>query len=82
MSKITPVRLDDDTIKQLDMLVSLGIFSSRNEAIRELIKLGISNIDEIKEIMNIVKQLEELDDKMPIELKVATKLLIKKRDRF
>jgi len=44
VTKIVPIRLKEEELKQIDELVEYGIFQSRSEAIRELIKIGIDNL--------------------------------------
>ena len=40
-SKVVPIRLNDEIIREIDLLIELGVFSSRGEALRRLIKQGI-----------------------------------------
>jgi len=40
-SKVVPVRLGEDELKKIDELVKHGVFRSRSEAIRELVRLGV-----------------------------------------
>jgi len=47
-SKVVPVRLDDDLLKLVDELVRLGVYSSRSEALRELVRIGTRYVSEIK----------------------------------
>ena len=49
-SRTIPVRMRDDDIRQVDLLVELGMFNSRGEALRELIKLGVKNLSDVAEI--------------------------------
>jgi len=79
-----PIRLRDEELKQIDKLVELGIFQSRSEAIRELIKLGIKNLDRLPEISRALEKLFELEKtegKIPINLGGSTKQLLKERGR-
>lgn len=48
-SRTIPVRMRDDDIRQVDLLVELGMFNSRGEALRELIKLGVKNLSDVAE---------------------------------
>ena len=41
---IVPVRLDEKDILALDLLVKSGFFRSRNEAIRAMVREGLSRI--------------------------------------
>ena len=43
-SKVIPVRLDDEVLKFIEELVRLGIYSSRSEALRDVIKIGIEKM--------------------------------------
>jgi len=84
VSRVAPIRLRDEELKQIDRLVELGIFQSRSEAIRELIKLGIKNLDYLSEISRALEKLFELEKtegKIPINLSGSTKQLLKERER-
>ncbi|OYT47299.1 MAG: CopG family transcriptional regulator [Desulfurococcales archaeon ex4484_42] len=66
------------------MLVQLGVFSSRSEALRELIKAGMKEfrlvIDVIKAVENFLNLREKGD--IPIRLDGALKQLLEERGRF
>ncbi len=84
-SRVIPVRLDRETIEFIDMLVKMGIFSSRSEALRELVKIGIENLKGIKAVMEGVEKLIELEKRegdIPIKLPGALKQLLEERERF
>ena len=84
-SRTIPVRLKDGDIKQVDMLVQLGLFNSRGEALRELIRIGVKSLKEVAEIATALKllfKLEESSGDIPIRLPGALKQLLAERDRF
>ena len=39
-SRVVALRLDDETLELIDELVRAGLFSSRSEALRELVRAG------------------------------------------
>jgi len=83
-SSVVPVRLDEKDIRQIELLVELGIFGSRSEALRELIRLGVKSLSEVPEVLAIVERLFELEKEkgeIPIQLPGATKRLLEERGR-
>lgn len=85
VSRIIPVRLREEDLKQVDALVELGIFDSRSRALRELVKLGIDSLDEVSEIASALRKLFELEEKegsIPVKLPGALKQLLSERERF
>ncbi|MGB9717712.1 MAG: ribbon-helix-helix domain-containing protein [Thermoproteota archaeon] len=84
VSRIIPIRLKDQELRQIDRLVEYGIFQSRSEAIRELLRLGVENLSYISEISKALKkisELEKVEGRIPIDLSGATKQLLKERER-
>jgi len=84
-SRTIPVRMRDDDIRQVDLLVELGVFNSRGEALRELIKLGVKNLSDVAEIAAALERLSELEDKegdIPVRLQGAVEQLLAERGRF
>ncbi|MEM2848844.1 MAG: ribbon-helix-helix domain-containing protein [Candidatus Bathyarchaeia archaeon] len=82
--KVIPVRLKDHELKQIDRLVEHGIFQSRSDAIRELIRLGIENLSYLNEISNALERLfeiEKAEGDIPVKLSGATKQLLEERER-
>jgi len=80
-----PIRLEERDLRQVDFLVSLGMYKSRSEALRELIRLGVKSLKGIFEVGEAVMKLEELEEKegdIPIRLKGALKQLLEERERF
>ncbi|TRM80807.1 hypothetical protein DJ531_11785, partial [Sulfolobus sp. A20-N-F6] len=51
------IRIDKEVLKKIDELIAMGIFSSRNEALNTVIKVGL---DEFKSWEDIIKKYEEL----------------------
>ncbi len=84
MSQVVPLRIDKRMLRNIDLLVELGLFSSRNEALRELVKNGIENLGEHVRIIELVDKLleEERKSKITIRLDGATKQLLRERDRL
>jgi len=67
------------------MLIKLGIFNSRSEALRELIKAGIKEFKWIPKVVEAVEKLFEIERKeknIPIRLEGALKDLLRERERF
>ena len=84
-SRTIPVRMRDDDIRQVDLLVELGVFNSRGEALRDLIKLGVKNLSDVAEIAAALERLSELEDKegdIPVRLQGAVEQLLAERGRF
>ncbi|MEQ9714354.1 MAG: ribbon-helix-helix domain-containing protein [Candidatus Asgardarchaeum sp.] len=87
---VIPVKLDKETIKEIDNLVKQGIYKSRNEAIRKLIaeslRRKIINLN-TNNISKIVKGLLEKRDngQCPIIIvtdKTAEEIISEGRDRL
>ena len=84
-SRTIPVRMRDDDIRQVDLLVELGVFNSRGEGLRELIRLGVKNLSDVAEIAAALERLSELEDKegdIPVRLRGAVEQLLSERGRF
>ncbi len=84
-SKVVPIRLDDDTLKLVDELVKLGVYSSRSEALRDLIRIGARHVRKIQMISETINKLFELEKKegdIPIRLEGALRQLLANRERF
>lgn len=76
MSEVIPVRLKKEIIKEVDELVKLGLFTSRNEALNFLISQGLREVDLLKIEMERAKEV-----KLPLLDKTLDDFL-KERDRF
>lgn len=84
-SRVVPIRLDDDTLKLVDELVKLGVYSSRSEALRDLIRIGARHVRKIQMISETINKLFELEKKegdIPIRLEGALRQLLANRERF
>jgi len=84
-SQVVPIRLDRELLEFIDMLVKLGIFNSRSEALRELIKAGIEEFKWVPKVIEAVEKLFEIERReknIPIRLEGALKDLLKERGRF
>ena len=61
-SRVIPVRLDDDALRRLiEELVKLGVYESRSEALRDLIRIGTRRVRRVKVIAEAVNKLFELE---------------------
>ncbi|MCD6369085.1 MAG: ribbon-helix-helix protein, CopG family [Thermoproteales archaeon] len=84
-TQVVPVRLGKNVLENIDLLVKIGIFSSRSEALRELVKLGLENLKEYVEIASAVEELFKLEESkgdIPLKLNGALKQLLEERSRF
>ncbi len=82
-TKVVPLRLNEEILRAIDMLIELGVFSSRSEALRELIKTGMKDYEKLARIAKGVEKLFEIEKEMgeiPIKLDGATKELLKDRE--
>jgi Arc/MetJ-type ribon-helix-helix transcriptional regulator len=68
MTESVPVRIGRETLDTLDLLVNMGIYKNRSEAIRELMKKGLEGQDRIKELDRIIMVIESLDKAGKIDL--------------
>ncbi|MEM3689545.1 MAG: ribbon-helix-helix domain-containing protein [Thermofilum sp.] len=78
-----PVRLGEDELKKIDVLVKYGVFRSRSEAIRELVRLGVklAYVSEVLEAVERLFELEKVEGRIPVELGGATRQLLEERER-
>ncbi len=68
-----------------DTLVRLGIYRSRSEALRELMKAGMEKLEWMKEVTKASERLFEIEKEegeIPIRLEGALKHLLEERERF
>ena len=56
-TQVVPLRLDKEALEIIDELVKMGLFNSRSEALRELVKTGAK---EYEKRISIVKAAERL----------------------
>ena len=81
-SRIVPLRVDKEVLEVVDRLVRLGVFSSRSEALRELIKIGIRSYERLARIAQGVEKLLEIEKRegrIPVRLDGSLKLLLEER---
>ena len=84
-SKVIPVRLNDDTLRFIDELVRLGVYNSRSEALRDLIRIGVRRVRRVKVIAEAVNKLFELEKEegdIPVRLEGVLRQLLAERERF
>ncbi len=84
-NKVIPVRLSDDVLKFIEELVELGIYSSRSEALRDILRIGIENMKQVKliaEAANKLFDIEREEGEIPIRLNGALRKLLDERGRF
>ncbi len=83
---IIPVKIDSSTVKLIDALVDLGIFRSRNDAIRSMIVNGLKTFYQRvfdEEIIEVAKKLLEIKEPiMIVSTKEAWEIVAEERDRF
>ena len=82
--QVVPVRLDREIIEVVDELVRLGLFSSRSEALREIIKNGIQGYRRLAKLAQAVEKLYELEREkggIPVRLDGALDELLKEREK-
>ena len=77
--KVISVRLSERELREIDRLVEYGVFRSRSEAIRELIKLGMENLTYLHEAVEKLFELERIEGRIPIDLSGATRQLLNER---
>ena len=78
-----PLRIDKEVLEAVDKLVELGVFNSRTEALRELVKTGLrayENLTRIAEAAERLLEIEEKEGRMPVRLDGGVKMLLEDRD--
>ena len=83
-SKVVSVRLDDETLRFVEELVRLGVYSSRSEALRDLIRIGARRMRKVKAVAEAVDKLFELEKEegdIPVRLEGALRQLLAERGR-
>ena len=81
-SQVVPIRVDREVLEFVDKLVRLGVFGSRSEALRELIKAGIERYEDLARIARGVEKLFELEreeGEIPVRLDGALRQLLEER---
>ncbi len=83
---IVPVKLDKKIVKLIDTLVEMGIFRSRNEAIRSMIRDGIKNFFGVmfgERVLSAVSELMSIDNAVRIRAKKpAWEIVAEERERL
>jgi len=85
VSQVVSVRLEREVLELIDMLVRFGVFSSRSEALRELVKVGIKSYEGLSRIARAVEKLFEMEEMLgdiPIRLEGGLRELLEDRDRL
>jgi len=60
-SKTVSTGIEQETLDAVDALVKLGIFKSRSEALKILIKIGLSSVGDVVNVVRISERLFELE---------------------
>jgi len=82
-SRVVALRLDDETLELIDELVRAGLFSSRSEALRELVRAGAEKFSGLARIVEAVERLFELEGELgdiPVRLDGALKRFLRERE--
>ncbi len=85
---IVPVRLDDEDLKRIDLLVKREAYRSRNEAIRQMIKAKLAEaMAEDEDVTDLVASLLRMKrrGRQPVTLRLrkkAVELVAQGRDRW
>jgi Arc/MetJ-type ribon-helix-helix transcriptional regulator len=84
-SRVVPVRLDDDLLRLVKELVELGVYGSRSEALRDLIRIGAERMKWARMVAGAVNKLFELEREegdIPLKLNGALRQLLAERGSF
>ena len=82
-SQVVPLRIDKEVLDAVDRLVELGVFRSRTEALRELVKTGLRVYEKLTRIAEGVERLMEIEEKegeIPVKLDGGLKMLLEERE--
>lgn len=77
VSEVISVRVKKEVLKKIDELVSLGVFSSRNEVLNFLILQGLKEADKWKAVIEKSKRV-----KVPLLDKGLEEFLKEREDRY
>ena len=77
--KVVPIRLDDELLRLVDVLVKLGVYSSRSEALRDFIRTGAKRVKAVSDSANRLFELEKEEGDIPIKLEGAPRQLLAER---
>ncbi len=70
-------------MESIDVLVGLGVFGSRSEALRELVEAGIDSYKSLVRVAEAVEKLFELEKRggdIPVKLAGALRQLLEERE--
>ena len=84
-SRVVPLRLDAEVLEVIDEFVRLGLFSSRSEALRELVRAGVERYEGLVRVVRGVEKLFEVEGRegeIPVRLDGALRQLLEERGRF
>jgi hypothetical protein len=79
------VTIEQETLDAVDALVRLGIFKSRSKALKILIRIGLSSVGDVVNVVKISERLFELERTLgyiPVRLDGGFKDLMEMRERF
>lgn len=83
---IIPVKLDKKMVKLIDALVEMGIFRSRNEAIRSMIRDRTKSLFDMmfsSRVLSVVSELMRINNAIRITArKPAWKIIAEERERI
>ena len=86
---VVPVRLDDEELKRIDLLVQQKHYKSRNEAIRKMLKSKLSEElsqdEDVHDLVEILVKLKKKKGKDPVVLKLkktAAETVAEGRERW
>ncbi len=84
-SRVVPIRLEDDILRLVEELVKLGVYKSRSEALRDLIRIGAEHMKLTRAVAETVDKLFELEREegnIPIKLEGVLKQFLLERERL
>jgi hypothetical protein len=79
------VTIEQETLDAVYALVRLGVFKSRSEALKTLIRIGLSSVGDVVNVVKIGERLFELERTLgyiPVRLDGGFKDLMEMRERF
>ena len=81
-SRVVPLRVDEEVLEAVDRLVRLGVFRSRTEALRELVREVLRAYERLNRIAMAVEKLledEEKEGEPPVRLDGGLRALLEDR---
>lgn len=79
------MRLSREVLSTIDMLVRMGVYGSRSEALRDLIEAGLERLGwsgKVAEAVERLFELEEREGRIPLELRGGLRQLLEERGRL